>query len=112
MAYHPYFYIEFNGDCDRPYFRLLDYEEDVDEFSEEQQQHIFTAYELDIDVGSVTGYRRVSALIESAWSFEMPLDEENVYKEAIEEYWIEQIVDKLGGFYRRLPLLVMYSGVM
>lgn len=112
MANRTYFYIKFDGDCDKPYFRLLDCDEDVDSYSEEEQQHIHSAAELDIHIGSVSGYRRVCALIEAPWSFDMPLDEEIEYREAIEEYWREQIVDVLGGFYRRLPILAAYPSDM
>lgn len=108
MEHRTYFYIKFNSNCDRPYFHLLECDESIEEYSEEEQCNIYTASKLNIDVGSVSGYRRVCALIEAPWSFDMPLDDEIEYKESIEEYWREQIVDVLGGFYRRLPLLAMY----
>jgi hypothetical protein len=107
MANNIYFYVKFDGDCDKPYFYLLDSSENVEEYTKELRQHIYTAEKLDIDIGSVSGYNRVCALIEAPWSFDMPLDEEIEYRDAIIEYWREQIVDVLGGFYRRLPLLGM-----
>ncbi len=112
MANSTYFYVKFGDDCDKPYFYLLDDVEDVNSYSEEERCHIYTASKLDIDIGSILGYNRVCALIDAPWSFDMPLDEEIEYKEAIEEYWREQIVDVLGGFYRRLPLLAMYPSEM
>jgi hypothetical protein len=108
MAYNnPYFYVTFPETWDRPHFYLLELDESPRDYSEEEQKNIYSASELNIDIGSVSGYRRTILLLEAPWSEPIPLEEEEAYVQAIIAYWREAIVDKLGGFYRRLPILTI-----
>jgi hypothetical protein len=108
MAYNnPYFYVTFPETWDRPHFYLLELDELPRDYSVAEQKNIYSASELDIDIGSVSGYRRTILLLDADLAEPVPLEEEEAYIQAIIAYWRKAIVDKLGGFYRRLPLLAI-----